>query len=120
MSQHFAFVPTHGGQLRNRGTETGDDRRLGGGSICFALVLVDDLDHAFERQDSVEPRRGGVHAPGQTFDGCQYGREHGLVDAHDRRHAHPFDRERAIHRAARQYLGCAVTRRSLDHVPPRR
>ena len=118
--QSLAFEPTHRSQLRNGCTETGDDRRLGGAPILFALVLIDDVDHAFERQDPVEPRRGRIHAPSEALDGREHGCEHGLVDAHAGRDPLPFDRERAMHRAARKHLCCVIARRAFDRVPARR
>ena len=83
-SQSFAFMPAHRGQFREGRMEAPDDRCLGGASLRLALILVDHVDHPFKGEDSVEPRRGGVHAPSQSLDGRQHGREHRFVDTHDR------------------------------------
>ncbi len=38
--------------------EAGDHRGFGGAPILLALVLVEDLDHALERENAVEARLG--------------------------------------------------------------
>ena len=80
------------------------DGRFGGAPILLALVLVDHLDHALEREDAVEPRRRRLDPAGQALDGRKHRGEHRLVDPHDRRDALALDRERAVDRAARQHL----------------
>ena len=55
-----AFALPHLDKRRQRFGEAGDDRRLGGATILFALVLLGDFHHALERQNAVERWRRGV------------------------------------------------------------
>ena len=101
-------MPAHRGKLRHGRLEPGDDRRFGRAAILFALVLVDDLDHPFEREDAVEPRLGGIQPPGEGIDGREHSRQHRFVDAHDGSNALALDGECAIDRAAREHLAALL------------
>ena len=113
-------VAPHGEQIGERLIEAGDDRGFGGAAIFLALVLLGDLDHAFEREDTVERRRRRLDRAAQVLHRREHRRQHRLVDAHGGRHAFSFDGEIGVDRAARQLFGCARARRHLDRIPARR
>ena len=95
-------------------------RLLGGAAVVLALVLVHDLDHPFEREDAVEPRRRCVEASRKAIDGREHRREHRLVYLDHGRHAFALGGQRAVDGAAREHLAGTVARRHFDRVPPGR
>jgi hypothetical protein len=85
--------------------------------ILLALVLLEHLNNAFERQDPIEARLCGFHSRRKTFYGREHCLENGFVYAHHRDDAHAIDSEGGVNRAARQRLSDAVARCQFDGIP---
>src|SRR5262249_55168107 len=51
------LMAAHGRELSERLLKTSNHGGFRGASILLALVLIEYLDHAFERKNAIEPRR---------------------------------------------------------------